>query len=49
MENQAKEIEAQACSKVLVTGAYLVLDPKYQGVVIATNGMFRSNTKLFKR
>ncbi|CDW80405.1 phosphomevalonate kinase [Stylonychia lemnae] len=35
-----KTISASTCSKVLVTGAYLILDPKYEGIVLATDARF---------
>ena len=41
MENISnKKVKASSCSKVLVTGAYLILDPKYEGIVLATNAKF---------
>lgn len=35
-----KEVIAKACSKVLISGAYLILDPKYTGAVLATDAFF---------
>lgn len=37
-----KSIRVSACSKVLATGAYLILDPKYEGIVLATDAFFET-------
>jgi phosphomevalonate kinase len=41
MENTAIT-EASACSKVLITGAYLIIDPLYSGLVLATDARFHT-------
>ena len=40
MESSKKKISASACSKVLLTGAYLILEPTYHGLVVATDAKF---------
>ncbi|TNV83626.1 hypothetical protein FGO68_gene7895 [Halteria grandinella] len=40
------KIKASACSKVLLTGAYLIIDPKYKGLVLATDARFHTSTLL---
>jgi len=37
---------ASACSKVLITGAYLIIDPKYSGLVLATDARFHCTSSL---
>ena len=34
------EIKASASSKVLISGAYLIIDPKNEGVVLSTDARF---------
>jgi len=46
MENQTTQVRASACSKVLLTGAYLIIDPKYSGLVLATDARFHSTSRL---
>jgi phosphomevalonate kinase len=51
MEGQAhteNTVKASACSKVLITGAYLIIDPKYSGLVLATDARFHTTSKLVK-
>ena len=44
-QNKERVVIASACSKVLVTGAYLILDPKYSGAVLATDAKFYCSVK----
>lgn len=44
MENTA--IEASACSKVLITGAYLIIDPLYSGLVLSTDARFHTRCQI---
>ncbi len=37
---------ASACSKVLLTGAYLIIDPLYSGLVLATDARFHTRCQL---
>ena len=37
-----KSVESSACSKVLLSGAYLILDPHYSGLVLATDAKFHT-------
>lgn len=39
-------VHAAACSKVLLTGAYLIIDPAYSGLVLATDARFHTTSKL---
>jgi phosphomevalonate kinase len=39
-------VQASACSKVLLTGAYLIIDPAYSGLVLATDARFHTTSKL---
>lgn len=39
-------VSASACSKVLITGAYLIIDPKYSGLVLATDARFHCTSSL---
>ena len=41
-------MKASACSKVLLTGAYLIIDPKYSGLVLATDARFHTTSRLVK-
>jgi len=41
-----ESVRASACSKVLVTGAYLIIDPKYRGLVLATDARFHAVSRL---
>ena len=40
------QVHASACSKVLLTGAYLIIDPGYSGLVLATDARFHTTSKL---
>jgi phosphomevalonate kinase len=40
------QVHASACSKVLLTGAYLIIDPAYSGLVLATDARFHTTSKL---
>jgi phosphomevalonate kinase len=40
------QVLASACSKVLLTGAYLIIDPAYSGLVLATDARFHTTSKL---
>ena len=40
-------MRASACSKVLLTGAYLILDPLYSGLVLATDARFTTEATLY--
>ena len=42
MEASSQQVHASACSKVLLTGAYLIIDPKYSGLVLATDARFHT-------
>ena len=35
-----KEVRASASSKVLISGAYLIIDPRNEGVVLSTDAKF---------
>ena len=35
--NHSREVKASACSKVLITGAYLIIDPANEGIVLSTD------------
>jgi phosphomevalonate kinase len=37
---EKRSVVASACSKVLMSGAYLVIEPKHKGVVLATDARF---------
>ncbi len=41
-------IKASACSKVLLTGAYLIIDPQYSGLVLATDARFETISSVQK-
>ena len=38
-------MKASASSKVLISGAYLIIDPKNEGVVLSTDARFESIVK----
>lgn len=38
--HSSQMVSASASSKVLITGAYLILEPKYEGIVLALDAMF---------
>ena len=40
-----REIKASASSKVLISGAYLIIDPKNEGVVLSTDARFFSTIR----
>jgi phosphomevalonate kinase len=42
MEGNVVSCSASACSKVLLTGAYLIIDPLYSGLVLATDAKFHT-------
>ena len=46
MEKTAILSDASACSKVLITGAYLIIDPIYSGLVIATDARFHTRCSI---
>ncbi len=48
LQKTLKRIRASGCSKVLVTGAYLIIEPKYSGVVLATDAKFYCDTSKTK-
>ena len=45
MNKNSKEIKAVASSKVLITGAYLIIDPKNEGIVLSTDAKFHSTVR----
>jgi len=46
METHHASVRASACSKVLITGAYLIIDPRYQGLVLATDARFHTTSRI---
>ena len=40
-----KEVEAYASSKVLLSGAYLIIDPQNEGIVLSTDAKFKVSIK----
>ena len=45
VNENSKEIKAVASSKVLITGAYLIIDPKNEGIVLSTDAKFHSTVR----
>ena len=48
ISQNVKEVKASASSKVLISGAYLIIDPKNEGVVLSTDARFESIVKSSK-
>jgi phosphomevalonate kinase len=46
MEGSTITCSASACSKVLLTGAYLIIDPLYSGLVLGTDARFYTRCQL---
>ena len=46
MEGSTITCSASACSKVLLTGAYLIIDPLYSGLVLGTDARFHTRCQL---
>ena len=46
MEGTNITCSASACSKVLLTGAYLIIDPLYTGLVLGTDARFHTRCQL---
>ena len=40
-----ERVTASASSKVLISGAYLIIDPANEGVVLSTNARFHASLK----
>ena len=45
VNENSKEIKAVASSKVLITGAYLIIDPRNEGIVLSTDAKFHSTVR----
>ena len=45
VESDLREVQALASSKVLITGAYLIIDPKNEGMVLSTDARFMTRVK----
>lgn len=46
VETITTSVSSSACSKVLITGAYLIIDPIYSGLVLATDARFHCTSSL---
>lgn len=44
-KTKTKVITAFASSKVLITGAYLIIDPRNEGLVLSTDARFKTTIK----
>ena len=45
VDSETLEVCAAASSKVLITGAYLIIDPKNEGIVLSTDAKFYTTVK----
>lgn len=45
VESTNNTITVSAPSKVLISGGYLIIDPEYEGVVLATSARFRTSVR----
>ena len=45
LAEKAREVVATAGSKVLITGAYLIIDPANEGIVLSTDAKFYTTVK----